>query len=56
MIGMINNLVSKVVDKVSGPLYAWGPKPAVKRPKLVKSRKCAKARCKKTKKGKCRCA
>jgi hypothetical protein len=49
MIGTINSLVSKVVSTVSGPIYAWGPKPVKKKPlKVVKSKKCV---CKK----KCKC-
>ena len=31
MIGTINSFVTKVVDKVSGPLHTWGKKPAVKK-------------------------
>jgi hypothetical protein len=46
MIGMINSIVTKVVDTVSGPLYAWGPKPMKKRPgKPVKAAAKPKKRC-----------
>lgn len=51
MIGTLNSWVSKVVDTVSGPLYTWGPKPAKKKPKLVKGKKSAKCR----HVGKCKC-
>jgi hypothetical protein len=27
MIGMINSIVTKVVDTVKGPFHTWGPKP-----------------------------
>lgn len=49
MIGTINSIVSKVVGTVSGPIYAWGPKPVVKKPvKAVKSKaKGKKCACKK---------
>jgi|WetSurMetagenome_2_1015567.scaffolds.fasta_scaffold1325342_1 hypothetical protein len=43
MIGTINNLVSKVVSTVSGPLHTWGPKQAKKKSAKaakVKGKKC----------------
>ena len=64
MIGTINSFVSKVVDTVSGPIYAWGSKPkavkvegtakvVAKKAKVAK----AKAKAKKCCSGrKCKCA
>jgi hypothetical protein len=47
MIGMINSLVGKVVDTVSGPLHSWGPKAVKKAMKASKCRKkCKNKRCK----------
>ena len=51
MIGTINSWVSKVVSTVSGPIYAWGPKPVKKKPLKAVKPKAKKAVGKK--KGKC---
>jgi|GEM_PF-6822745 len=41
MIGTINSFVTKVVDKVSGPLHTWGKTP-VKKVVSRKSKKVSK--------------
>lgn len=36
MIGTINNFVTKVVDKVKGPLHTWGRKTPTVKAKTVR--------------------